>query len=175
MHGISILLSILGLLSVVMLIWMHQISKDLNMSFERCDALLDIQVKAASAHFELDEAILGDTSVDAQTVSREIDSAIHLALTVLNGGESGLGASLQPLHDSKLRQKIENIQSLLTEFKTIALQSIQEPRPVRIESAVNQRIHSVSKQIQDDAGALEILFEKMRIGDLTKAGCLTGV
>src|SRR3990172_3709664 len=83
-----IVVFVLGLLSIVMLLWIDRISEGVRMNFSLADVLMDIQIKTATSHIWLEEAISGDVIVDFEKLSGEkdiekvngqIDQAIRLA------------------------------------------------------------------------------------------------
>jgi PAS domain S-box-containing protein len=154
---------ILGLFSIGLLLWTNEISKSQRMDFDVSEAVADIQTKIVSSHVHLEEGISGNTSMDIERISREIDQAISLAEAILNGGESEHGMPLQPLKDSKLRGNVQDILSLLTQFKTIALQRIQITGMGRLDPDVYEHFHAVHKEIQDKAKTLEIVLETNQI------------
>ena len=173
-YWIPTLVFIVSLLSFVMLMWMKKINERERMDFEVSDVLMDIQIETGSSHRLLEEAISGDISLDIKNISGKIDSAISLAEAVLKGGESEHGQPLQPLKGSKLRKKVEDIHSLLTQFRTIALQRAQDMNAGRINPEVYEAFHSVFNEIEDKAKALEIALEKDQILERAKSSRLFG-
>ena len=126
-----IVVFVLGLLSIVLLLWIDRVSEGERINFSLADVLMDIQIKAATSHIWLEEAISGDVIVDfekfsgetdIEKVSGQIDQAIRLAEAALNGGRSEHGLPIKPLKDLKLRKRVEDMYPLLTQFKTLAQQ-----------------------------------------------------
>lgn len=165
----------LGLLSIMMLLWINRISERERFNFDLCDALMDIQIKTGSFHLRFEELIRRDTVVDfrmAGEVWDEIDIAISLAEAVLESGLSEHGQPLQPLKDSKLRQRVEDIKELLTEFRMIALERVETPKVADAGLFRNQRFHAVFEEIRSKAGALENDLEWNQIGAQARARSL---
>ncbi len=162
-YWVPIAVFIMSLFSIGLLLWTNEISERQRMDFDVSGAVSDIQTKIASSHIHVEEGISGDTSMDVEKISGEIDQAISLAEAILNGGESEHGMPLQPLKDSKLRRNMQDILSLLTLFKTIVLQRIQTGAMGRFNSDVYERFHAVFKEIHDKAKALEIVLETDQI------------
>ncbi len=165
----------LGLLSIMMLLWINRISERERFNFDLCDALMDIQIKTISFHLRFEELIRRDTVVDfrmAGEVWDEIDIAISLAEAVLESGLSEHGQPLQPLKDSKLRQRVEDIKELLTEFRMIALERVETPKVADAGLFRNQRFHAVFEEIRSKAGALENDLEWNQIGAQARARSL---
>lgn len=168
-YWIPVALFILGLLSIVMLIWIDRISQRQRRDIEVCDALTNIQLSIVSAHLWSEEFIAGDIPLDLERISGKIDLGIRLAEAVLNGGESEHGQPVEPLTDSKLRKGAEDIHSLLTQFKSLALHRVQNPKAAPKGSAVYERFHAVSIRIQEKAGAMEYALRKEQIEIQAKA------
>ena len=169
---------VLGLLSIVMLLWIDRISEGERTNFSLADVLMDIQIKTATSHIWLEEAISGDVIVDFEKFSGEqdiekvngqIDQAISLAEAALKGGKSEHGLPIKPLKDSKLRKRVEDIYSLLTQFKTLAHQRFQDAFVAPISPAPDKRFHAVYREIQNKAEALEIVLERNQIRALARS------
>lgn len=171
-HFLPMVVSILGMLSFALLLWLFQISQKQSMNFELCDAIMDIQVKVATSHLWLEEAITGDEEVDIQEVKDELDVAITLADALLNGGKSEHDVILQPLKDVNLRKAAEEIKSLLIEFRTIALQRLQNPEAAGIGSVLDQKFDAAFKEFSEKARALEVTTEKNQIRAQTRTNRL---
>ena len=161
----------LGLLSIVLLIWIDRISQRLRMDFEICDAIMDQQISIGLSHIWLEEGIAGDAPMEIEKISGEIDLAISLAEAALNGGKNEHGQPLQPLKDPKPRKEVEEIHSLLTQFKTLTLERMQGTK-AQNRSALDDRFHEVFKEIQSKSQALEIALEKDQIRAQSRARSL---
>ena len=153
----------LGVLSIAMLLWIDRINRAQRVNFDLCDALMDIQIKTASSHLWLEEAIFEKASVEIDRAFAELELAISLARAILSGGESEHGMPLEPVTDQGLREEFEGIHSLLTQLNTIALQRIQDPDNARIGSALDQRFDELYKEAQSQADALEVVIERKNI------------
>jgi hypothetical protein len=84
-HWIPIYVFAIGVFSIVMLIWVGRLTQRQQRDFDLSDALMDIQIRVATSHFMVEEAISGDEEVDIREVKNKIDSAMSLAGAVLNG------------------------------------------------------------------------------------------
>ena len=167
-YWMPITIFIVGLFLFAMLMWTKKINERIRMGFEVCDALMDIQIETGATHLLLEEAISGDIPMDIEKISGGIDLAIRLAEALLKGGKSEHGQLLQPLKDSKLRKRVEDIYSLLTQYKTIALQRIHDSNAAN-DSDLYERFHGVFKAIQKRTKALEIVLEKDQIRTQARA------
>jgi PAS domain S-box-containing protein len=139
---------VLGMLSLAILLWSYNFHENLRMEIKIGNVLDDIQLKTASAHLWLEQAIAGDDTVDPWAVQADLDLAVSLIAAVLEGGQSEYGLALQPLRDPILREKAEAIQARLAEFKKIGLQRLQNPRGRIIDSAVDRHFDALFRSIQ---------------------------
>lgn len=162
-YWIPVISLILSILSIGVLFAIYRIGERERMYFELADALMDIQIIVTTSHLRVEEAITGYETVAIQEVKDVIDSAINLAEAILNGGKSEHGLMLQPLEDSKLRKEMEDIKLLLTKFKTLSLQRIQDPEAFAIGSTLYQDFHDVFKESENKAHALEMIAEENQI------------
>jgi PAS domain S-box-containing protein len=168
-HWIPIYVFAIGVFSIVMLIWVGRLTQRQQRDFDLSDALMDIQIRVATSHFMVEEAISGDEEVDIREVKNKIDSAMSLAGAVLNGGKSEHGQILHPLKDPKLFKRMEDIKSLITRYKTLVLQRIQNPDTFRTGSTPYQDFHTVFAEIQSKGRALEMFLEKDQIRTRTQS------
>ncbi len=168
-HCMPIYVFAIGMFSIVMLMWADHLNQKQQRDFDLSDALMDIQIRVATSHFRVEEAISGDEEVDIQEVNDRIDSAMSLVDATLNGGKSEHDQILQPLKDSKLLTRVEDIKSLITRYKTLILQRIQNPDAFRIGSTPYQDFHAVFAGIQSRARALEMILEKDQIRARTQS------
>ena len=156
---------VLGMSSIAMLIWIDRINEKQRRNFDLCDATMDIQIKTAVSHLWLHEAIAGDDTVDVEKVKENLDMAMSLAEAILKGGKSEHGLPLQSVKDPKLRKRVEEIKSLLIKFETIVLENIQDPKSIRIGSALDRDLDDIFGEIQAKANALEIIVERDQLRD----------
>jgi PAS domain-containing protein len=151
-----------------MLIWIDRISQRLHMNYEICDAVMDIQIGIGLSHIQLEEGLAGDAPLEIEKISDGIDLAISLAEAALHGGKNEHGQPLRPLKDSKLRKEMGEIHSLLSQFKTIALERI-EGTNARNRSVLSERFDAVFKEIRGKSQTLEIVLEKNQIRAQSRA------
>jgi PAS domain S-box-containing protein len=158
-YWMPIAVFVLGMLSITMLLLNNRIGARQRANADLCDALMDIQKKTATSHLWLEEGITGDTTVDLQRVKDDIDFAIKLADAALYGGECEHGRRLKPMKDSKRRKEMENIKSLLTEYKTVSLQRIENAAEAGIGSRLDQRFDDIYEEIERQASSFEEVLE----------------
>lgn len=56
---------LIGILSIFLLLWVDRISGNLRNDAAIVDAIMDVQIHAATAHLWLEQVIGGDTEADA--------------------------------------------------------------------------------------------------------------
>jgi hypothetical protein len=138
----------LGLLSILTLICVDRINEIGHRDINYWDAVMDMRIRAGSAYLAVQDASSGDTTVTMGDAFAEIDLAMGLIETILNGGTSEHGQSLQSLEDPELRKSMEGIRSLLTRFKSAALQLTPGSGAASISRPVNGRFHALFKEIR---------------------------
>ncbi len=168
-YWVPIAVFVMSLFSIGLLLWTNKINERQRMDFALADAVMEINISVASCHLWIEEGISGDTSMDIEKISGEIDSAISLTDALLKGGRSSHGLPLEWLEDPNLLKRAEEIYSLLTLFKTIALQRIQAAEMGRFSPDLYERFHAVFKEIHDKAKALEIVLETDQIRAQSRA------
>ncbi len=154
---------ILSLLSIAMLLEAYRIGEKQRMDSDICDALMDIRIYSLSSHLWLEEFIVGDKTVNIQKIKDDINLAITLAAAILNGGKSEHGQDLEPIQDSSLRRKVEEIESMLRESKEIILQRLKDPEATGVGSVLDNRLDAIFKVMDKETQALEFVMEKDQI------------
>ncbi|KAF0219146.1 MAG: PAS/PAC sensor signal transduction histidine [Geobacteraceae bacterium] len=150
---------LIGLLSIILLLWVNRISERLRIDSAIVDAIMDVQIHTATAHLWLEQAIGGDTEVDVEKVIAGLDQAINLVDVTLNGGKAEHDRILEPLKDPELRLRAETIKSLLKKLKMIGLVRLQNPEKSGIGSGIDHQFDLVFKEIHSKARELEDIME----------------
>jgi signal transduction histidine kinase len=154
---------ILGLLSILTLICVDGINERGRTDLHHCDAVMDMRIRTGSAHLLIQDASSGDTTVAMGEALAEIDLAMGVVETLLNGGRSEHDLPSPPLNNPELRKRLEGIRSLLTQFKSASLQLTQGPGVASISRPVYGRFHALFKEIQVEAEAVENALEEHEI------------
>jgi signal transduction histidine kinase len=118
-HWTPVLLLLLGLLSIVMLVWTWRASElQAVQGLGLDDALRRLEIGVVTSHLWLEEHLTGDESVDVQAIWKDLDRAIELLFVVVRGGafEPG-GQILEPLNDPMLLEQAETLRILLVELR----------------------------------------------------------
>src|SRR5574341_145303 len=155
----------LGILSIAMLTWTHHISERGHENFALANALMDIQVNAATSYLRLEEAFREDHPVNMDKAWLEMNRAITLSEAILTGGDFEHGLVLQPLSDSPFRAQAEEILSLLTEYKMIMQQRYQNPEHGGTRSVLDERSDELFSNFLEKAEILETTLEKNQVAD----------
>jgi signal transduction histidine kinase len=166
----------LGLLSILTLICVDRINEIGHRDINYWDAVMDMRIRAGSAYLAVQDASSGDTTVTMGDAFAEIDLAMGLIETILNGGTSEHGQSLQSLEDPELRKSMEGIRSLLTRFKSGALQLTPGSGAASISRPVNGRFHALFKEIRHEAEVVENALQRHKIStETTVRRLLSGI
>jgi C4-dicarboxylate-specific signal transduction histidine kinase len=156
---------ILGLISVVMIFWIHSIRERQRMAFEHVDDIMDIQVRAATFHLWFEEAITKGAREDMEKSFADLEQAIKFSDALLFGGEAENGTILLPFDDPAFLDLARSIRLNLDSLNRIALQRARDPERGGIGSALDDRFNVVFNEFQTSARQLEIAVEKDRSSD----------
>jgi two-component system, NtrC family, sensor kinase len=154
---------LIGTLSMALLSWSVKSHTKQLQDFAMMNAIMDMQIHAATAHLWFEEALYGDPTVDLKNVWEDFERGIRLSTLVLEGGVSAYGLVLEPLEESSLRKDAEVINTLLYQFKAIALQRYQNPTTAGIGSALDQQFDGVFEDFMAKARVFEEATEEEMI------------
>lgn len=163
------LVFLLSMLSLIVLLWIFAIQETQRVNYDISDAVMDIQLRAASAHLGLEEAAAGDAVADPEKALADINLAISLAQSVLHGGRTEHDLPLQPVRDPALRTQMEEVHYRLIQFRKHAFSGIDDSNVRRIE-VIHDRDHDeIYKNVQSSAAAVELALETAQIRSQTDA------
>jgi len=152
---------LIGIISLILLLWVGRISKRLHSNEMFIDAIMDVQIHTASAHLRLEEIISGEPEEDVSWVLAELDQTIHLVNVILDGGEAENEDWIaEPLREPELRSRADAIRILLIKFKALGKERLQESARSEKSSALYQQFHSVFKEVLSRTRQLEDIIEK---------------
>ena len=172
-HWSSVIFFVMGMLSIIMLLATYRTSEGLRKNLEYTDAIESIIIKATRSHLWLDQAVAGrNAAVDITAVWADLDEALRLSAVMLEGGESEHGMVVHALKDPGLRAKVEDVRSLLSDFKTVLMERHQEPPGSPLIPAQDKRSDSLFKEFLSKTTDLEILFEQRQLRGQKVAGNL---
>jgi signal transduction histidine kinase len=161
---------LIGIISIVLLLWVERISNRLHAEEMLIDAVMDLQIRAATAHLRLDEIFRGEPEADIETVFAGVDQAIHLADVILNGGEAESDNFIaEPINNPELRARAEAIRTLLLKFKALSLERLKDSKIAGRGSSLYQQFHSTFREIQIRTRQLEDSLEKDEAEDHKKS------
>ena len=163
---------LIGLLSIILLLWADRINGRLRSDSRIVDAIMDVQIHTATGHLWLEESVNRDTDVTNEQVIADLDQAIKLIDVTLSGGEAEHTRISEPLKDPELRTRAQSVKSLLINFKTIGLVRLQNSEISGIGSAVDRQFDAVFMEILSKARELEDIIEIKKAGDQEKARSL---
>ncbi len=162
---------LIGLLSIVQVLWVDRISEKLRIDEGFADALMDAQVNIAVYHLRLEEALYGYDSkeTDAKVALAALDQAITLIDAILSGGILEHGRDSAPLTDPELRARAETIKALLVEFKVVGLERLRSPGSGRIGTVLESRFETIFREALPKSKELEDIIEIQMIKDQKKS------
>jgi len=168
----STIVFVIGLLSIVLLLWADRINGRLHRDSGIVDAIMDVQIHTATGHLWLEESVSRDTYVKNEQVIADLDQAIKLVDATLSGGDAEHSKILEPLKDQELRARAQAIRSLLVEFNTIGMVRLQNHEMSGIGSVADNQFDKVFMEILGKARELEDIIEIKKAGDQKKARSL---
>jgi signal transduction histidine kinase len=162
---------LIGLLSIVQVLWVDRISEKLRVDEGFAYALMDAQVNIAVYHLRLEEALYGYDSkeTDAKDAFAALDQALTLVDAILSGGVLEHGKDSAPLTDPELRARAEAIKALLVKFKVVGLERLRNPGSARIGSVLESRFEMIFKEALPKTKELEDIIEIQIIRDQKKS------
>ena len=145
---------LLGAFSVVLLVWTDRINEKQRVNFRTVEAVMDLQIHIATFHLWFEQALGGDLQQDMKEVWEDYDRAVILTDALLKGGETEHGP-IGHLIDTDLRNQVEEITSLLTTLKTVALVRMRKPGEAGIGTDLDHEFDRVFGTIMVKATGLE--------------------
>lgn len=157
MYWIPAAVLLLGMTSIVLLLWSERLAQRQRTDFLLADALMDVQMHIATFHLRLEEHMDGKATIDINEVWGELDKAVRLVGVILQGGEAEHSMLLDPLEDKALRVRAEEIRSSLLEFRQIATERLTVK--AGIGTAIEEHFDNAFVNILNKTYALESLLE----------------
>lgn len=151
---------IFGILSILLLLWVERVSERLLIDEVLVDAIMDAQIRTATYHLRLEEALSGVVSSDEKNALSALDQAIKLINLAINGGVAEYGQILQPLEDPELRARAGEIHLLLARLKRIGLERLHGMKKPGVDPLLEPQFESVFKEILSRTKELEDILEK---------------
>ncbi|MBI5741037.1 MAG: sensor histidine kinase [Nitrospirae bacterium] len=154
---------VLGIISTGLLFWTTAIIEKQHMNFAFLSSLEDLQIRASTAHFMLEEAITLQDTAKAERAMRELDHAVRLSEAIMQGGKSDHGLFLSPLTNSAFRKPAEDVRRLLYKFRDIAQERRLDPRSAKIGSDIDKSFDMVFAEFRHSAETLDTLFQNKQV------------
>jgi len=161
---------LIGLLSIVLILWVDRISEKLRIDEALIDAIMDVQINTALYHLRLEEVLDGYPSevIDAKEALEALERATTLVEATLDGGVSERGEVLEPLTDPALRARVEAIKALLVEFKATGQKRLQNPGKQWIGSVLEREFEKIFKGVLRKTRDLEDILENQEMSNQKK-------
>lgn len=159
--------SVLGLLSVALLIWSKQIHERQQTHFAFANVIMDLRIRVATSHLWLEEAIHGVSNRgEMARASSDLREATRLSEVLLNGGSSEDGLLAPPLKDPELRRRAEDLRRLLSEWGMLTRERMRRPEAGLEGSPLESRGDGIFDELQGKAAELENIFERDQASDI---------
>jgi signal transduction histidine kinase len=159
---------LLGVLSLLMLILTKELHDSQRANFALTNALMDMQINAATSHLWLEEFVTEDAQEDLAKAVSSYAEAMRLSEAILHGGESEHGYVLPPMKDPDLRTRAKAIASQISAYGDMADERQSEPKAAGPGSDIDERFDEVFAKLQAEARALEEIAEKKQESDYAK-------
>ena len=160
---------LIGILSIILLLWVERVSERLHMYEVLVDTVMDVQIHISKYHLLLEEAISDGASVDMQEDFALIDQAIILVDTTLMGGERDKHRIVWPFQDPELRSRAESVKSLLLRLRVSGLERLRERAKTRSGSSLEGEFHALYKEAHRILGGMETMLESREAANQEKS------
>ncbi len=124
------------------------------------DAAMEIKLEATAAHLWFEEIVSGDRHEDIERVWKHLDQADWYAQAMLRGGKKPEGMFI-PLDDTKMRQKLRDVQGKLAEFRDIARQRIAAQKTSGVGTAIDQRYDTIFSDFLNQVDEVETRLQQV--------------
>jgi len=168
-YWMPITVLVLGTLSIAMLLWEKKINERERMNVALVDAVVDAHLEAATFHFRFEEAISGQLASNVEKTWGYLEKALGLIEIILNGGESKNGIIVEPLKDSNLRTRAEELRSLLIKLRGMGNERFQNWKVKSIGSILDEPFDAVFMEFEEKAFSLDAILEKELIDQQGKS------
>lgn len=158
----------IGILSLVMLLALHLIFKYQRYNSTIIDAIMEMETSAAIYHLRIEESIGGVPLADLRGGVSAVDRAIALADGLLKGGDYGRILSPGPLKPRESHARVEEIRSLLMEFREMGLERVRQHKESGAGSIDDRQFDAVFNQILGKAAFLEQTYKTSRVENREK-------
>jgi C4-dicarboxylate-specific signal transduction histidine kinase len=146
---------LLGAVSVGLLFWTSRISDRQRMLSSRVDAVREIRILATTFHLWFEESLTAGTRDEMRQTLTDLDAAMTLSRSIVDGGKLQSGMALPPLDDPASRSKAETIQAILADLRALAFRRMENPEVSGIGSPSDKRFNLLYRDAESTARALE--------------------
>lgn len=154
---------LVGLVSLFMVVGIDRIRNHMRDISTLVDVIMEIQVAAATFHIGIDEVLQGDRRADDKAVFAEIDRTIgSVEANLKETANSERMSVLEPLQDSALRSRLEELKSLLLDLRAKGVGLIIKRDELPLGSQADKQFHANSKEICDKAVSMKGLIATNR-------------
>lgn len=157
---IPIIFLISALLSIAILLYIHKINAELHELYLFDDTIHEMQVLWLKAEIWNESANnRGDLS-PIDNIMVDIDASISAANSMLVGGKLIHDTVIEPVTDTGLRKRIENIKFILEKYKSIVAKKYDKGANIAQDYSTNNEFHTfIDKTLEMDE-YFEVLQER---------------
>lgn len=162
---------VIGILSIALLFAIYRIRVYQHVNTILNNAILHVEVNTAIFHMQIEEFISGDTTVNIQDAIAQLDKTIKLAEAISSGApiESEQESVSGMVKMLGLQVRAEEIKSLLTAFKNMALWRLQNMPERGPGSDADQQFDTLFNELLEKAAAIEHICKTNRDEYLLKS------
>lgn len=155
---------LIGILALVMLFALHLIFKYQSVNSTVIDAIMEIETNTAIFHLRIEELIGNVPLVEVKGGVSAVDHAIALADELLNGwADSGRRLPPGSLKPRESRARLQEIKSLLTEFRQMGLMRVRNHKESGTGSIHDRQFDAVFNKILEKTAFLEQAYKTSRV------------
>jgi signal transduction histidine kinase len=155
--GIPTVMLILGVISVGLLIWASRINDRQRMLSSRVNTVKEIRIRTTTFHLWFEEAVTVGTRDEVRQTLTDLDAAMALSRSIVDGGGLESGVVVPPLDDPGGRMDAERIRSRLADLRVVAIQRMEDPEVSGIGSPSDKRFNLLYRDAESAARALEAI------------------
>ncbi|MBI5100674.1 MAG: GGDEF domain-containing protein [Nitrospirae bacterium] len=156
-HIFSLVMSVLGIFSIVLFAITNYIWEDQMQDFMVVDAVTDIKKDLAAFQLGLVEYLNGDPDNDVGKARQKFFRASDTARKLLTGGEVETGRFLRPIDNRDFRAQAESMLVSMDKLQDITLLGLRErrsgwagPGPVREFDAAFKVVMTKTEKLEED-------------------------
>ncbi|HBG04170.1 MAG: hypothetical protein A2075_22795 [Geobacteraceae bacterium GWC2_58_44] len=172
-YFVPLIVFLMGLLAMAQVFALHLSIRHQRLNSTVVDAVMEIQIKAAVFHLRIEEVLSGVQGMNVEHAVAGMDEAIRLAEVACGAGQHREGSSVSDLtEDLRAGKQADEIKSLLTTFKAIGLQRMQQMQRTGHGPLAHRQFDALFNDLLAKAALLEQSYKANRVMTRTKSSRL---